>query len=621
MREYAGQGSEAAFSEVVHRYIDFVYSAGLRMVKSRPLAEDVSQKVFLALARNAGHLADRPVLAGWLHCTTRNIAANAVRLEVRRRAWEVEAAAMNELLNADSESAWETIAPHLDEALAELSEADREAILLRYFQHKSAHEMADRLGISSEAAQKRVHRAIERLRDLFAKRGIAAAAGALGVVISTHAVQAAPASLALTISAAAVAGASLTTSAATLGSAKIIIMSTLQKTILTCVALAAVTAGVYESHKYAEARQRLRAARQTQHQTSQQASAPVLHASNTVAALAASHALQPQGGATARKSTAAATPRSSGQQSASTGGFTSTEMYKLLTTKKARLTAAQAAPYLAANGRNASSLLAAFRTTGDMALLNEALQNHSDNPQVGFEAATRNEATPQQRRAALDTFKQAAPDNAIGYYLSALDHFKANQVDEAVDDLNAAATKTVCQDYTLDRIRTDEDMYRQAGYAPGESQFIANAFLPEAHLVQMVELGRNLVDLAAGYASIGDQESQKAALQMALDLGRHFDDPAAGQTMRWQLIGIRIERAALEAMDPAALVLGTSQSVGDRLTQLASQKDMLQGLTKQADPLWKSMTDSDWTDYHTQMAASGEEAAVRWVVNTFPRHN
>jgi len=251
--------------------------------------------------------------------------------------------------------------------------------------------------------------------------------------------------------------------------------------------------------------------------------------------------------------------------------------------------------------------------------LAEALQKYSDNPQVGFEAAIRNDASPRDRRAALDAFKQAAPDNALAYYLSALDYFKANEVDKAVDDLNAAATKTQFQDYTLDRIRTDEDMYRLAAYAPGESQFIANSFLPEAHLVQLTELGRNLVDLAAGYASIGDQESQKAALQMALNLGRQLDDPAAAQALRWQLIGIRIERAALEAMDPGAPVFGTSQSVPDRLDQLARQKESIQQLTQQADPLWKSLSDADWTGYHAQLAAAGEEAAVRWVVSNFPR--
>src|SRR5262249_23192291 len=140
LREYAGEGSEAAFSELVHRHVDFVYSAALRIVTNRLLAEEVSQKVFLVLAQNARQLTNRLVLAGWLHCTTRNVAANAIRSEVRRRAWEQEAVAMNEPVTPDNESVWEAIAPHLDEAVGQLNEADREAIFLRYFQRKSAQE-------------------------------------------------------------------------------------------------------------------------------------------------------------------------------------------------------------------------------------------------------------------------------------------------------------------------------------------------------------------------------------------------------------------------------------------------------------------------------------------------
>src|SRR6185503_16400973 len=119
---------------------------------------------------------------------------------------------MNELLANESDAAWEHIAPHLDAALGEISEVDRDALILRYFERKSAQEMAQVLGVSDEAAQKRVSRAVERLRRFFAKRGVTVGASGLVVVISANAVQAAPAGLAVTIStSAALAGATLTT--------------------------------------------------------------------------------------------------------------------------------------------------------------------------------------------------------------------------------------------------------------------------------------------------------------------------------------------------------------------------------------------------------------------------
>src|SRR5450759_3631999 len=204
LRDYTGRRSEAAFAELVRRHVDFVYSAALRMVRDAHLAEDVTQSAFVALAQNARQLTDRPVLSGWLHRTAQNLAANAVRYAVRRRAREQEAAAMNELLSAEPDAVWEHIAPHLDAALGELSEPDRDALLLRYFERKSAREIALTLGVSDEAAQKRVSRAVERLREFFAKRGVTVGAHGLVVVISANAVQAAPVGLAGTISSAAV---------------------------------------------------------------------------------------------------------------------------------------------------------------------------------------------------------------------------------------------------------------------------------------------------------------------------------------------------------------------------------------------------------------------------------
>src|SRR6266511_3939883 len=151
------------------------------MVCDSHLAGDVTQGAFVALARSAPQLTERTVLSGWLHRTAQNIAAQTVRSDVRRRARESRwiGTAMNELLATESDAAWEHIAPHLDAALGELSEADRDALLLRYFERKSAQEMAQVLGVSDEAAQKRVSRAVERLREFFAKRGITVGASGL----------------------------------------------------------------------------------------------------------------------------------------------------------------------------------------------------------------------------------------------------------------------------------------------------------------------------------------------------------------------------------------------------------------------------------------------------------
>ena len=264
LQDYTGCRSETAFAELVRRHVDFVFSAALRMVRDAQLAEDVTQSVFVALAQNAAQLAGRPVLSGWLHLTARNLAAKTVRSEVRRRAHEQEAAAMNELLSAEPDAVWKHIAPHLDTALGELDETDRDALLLRYFERKSAREMAQTLGVSDEAAQKRVNRAVERLRKSFAERGVTVGASGLAVVISANAVQAAPAGLAAAISAAAaVAGTTLTT-AATTTVTQTIAMTILQKAIIGATLAVAVGTGIYEARHNSKLRDQVKVLQQQQ---------------------------------------------------------------------------------------------------------------------------------------------------------------------------------------------------------------------------------------------------------------------------------------------------------------------------------------------------------------------
>jgi RNA polymerase sigma factor (sigma-70 family) len=259
LRAYGETCSEAAFAELVRRHVDFVYSAARRMVWDRHLAEDVTQGVFVALAKNSAQLQDRPVLSGWLHRTAQNIAAQTVRTIERRRAREQEAATMNELLAVEADRSWENIAPHLDAALGEVAERDRDALLLRYFEHKTAPQMAKLLGISDEAAQKRVSRAVDRLRECLAKRGITAGASGLTVLISTKAVLVAPAGLSAAILTTAHAGLTLTTTAT---ATKAIAMTTLQKSLIAGVLVAAIGATIYEARELSTLRTEVRTLRQ-----------------------------------------------------------------------------------------------------------------------------------------------------------------------------------------------------------------------------------------------------------------------------------------------------------------------------------------------------------------------
>jgi len=253
LTDYAESRSESAFAEIVRRHVDLVYSAALRMVGDAHAAKDVAQGVFVALAANVQNAMGRP-LAGWLHCTARNLAAKVIRTEVRRRAREQEAATMNDLPAPSPELSWERIAPHLDAALGELPEPDRNAVLLRYFQNQDLRTVGVALGISDDAAQKRVSRALERLRDIFARRGVSIASSSLAVALSAQSVHAAPLGLAAVISGVAIAG--TTASASTfIAATKILAMTTIQKTVVTLLVVAGIATPLI-IHQRSAARER-----------------------------------------------------------------------------------------------------------------------------------------------------------------------------------------------------------------------------------------------------------------------------------------------------------------------------------------------------------------------------
>jgi uncharacterized protein (TIGR03435 family) len=196
LQDYDRHGSEDAFATVIQRHINLVYSTAFRHVGIAAQAEEITQVVFVILAHKAARLHPDTILEGWLYETTRLTALRFRRGERRRQFREHEAYMQSTLPESDDTSTWNQLAPLLDEALSRLGKKDRDAVILRFFKDQSMREIAAALSLNEEAAQKRVRRAVEKLRLFFAKRGIAHPAEVLTVTISTHSVQAAPAALA-----------------------------------------------------------------------------------------------------------------------------------------------------------------------------------------------------------------------------------------------------------------------------------------------------------------------------------------------------------------------------------------------------------------------------------------
>lgn len=601
LAEYVKNGSESAFRELVSRYVNFVYSTALRLVDGDAhLAEDVAQTVFIGLANNGRTLSTKVMLGGWLHQHTYHVATKAVRAARRRQSREREAVEMNALQN-DFGANLRQFGPILDEALTQLGSEDRTAIVLRFFEQRDFRSVGEALGSNEDAARMRVSRALEKLHSLLKRRGVTFSAVVLGTALTAEAVTAAPAGLAVTVSSVALASATggIGTIFAFL---KFMAATKLKLGVGTLVIAGVTTVLIVQHHAQVKLREENQSLRQQ------------------IARLQSDDRNLSSRGATAKLMLHLPGPTMQvGIQPSPSPmeDLPSTNLFTRFKDGPPKLTTEQVDAYLKANGRKASSLLAAYRTSGDSSLLKEAMEKYPNDPQVAFEAVFDKDLPPEEQRQWLNTFKQSAPDNALANYLSAFNYFKAGQTDQGIEELTAASGKQQFQDYTLDRIQDDQEAYLSAGYSPAEAISIAFPWEQLPQLAPLKQLGQRLVDLANAYNQSGDQASAQAALQIAMNLGQRYTDVSASPTLIGPLVGAAIEKSALSTMDPDRLYGGTGQTVQDQLDQIAQQRAALQKLSQQVAPLLQTVSDQDVFVYENRKMIFGEAAAIQWLISKY----
>ena len=234
LQHYANEGDEAAFAELVRRHVNLVWGAAHRITQDADLAKDIAQTVFADLARKAGRLPTSTIVAGWLYRSSTHAAHTAVRNNTRRQRRETLAMTDQTSTQEPESAAATALQPIVDEAIESLPEADRNAVLLRYFSGKNFAQIGALTGVSDDAAQKRVSRALDKLRAYFLQRGVDVTQGAVAAGLGIAAAHAAPPGAASLFSSAAITAA---TSASHSFIATLISMKT-------CLVIAIATAAV-----------------------------------------------------------------------------------------------------------------------------------------------------------------------------------------------------------------------------------------------------------------------------------------------------------------------------------------------------------------------------------------
>ena len=278
-------------------------------------------------------------------------------------------------------------------------------------------------------------------------------------------------------------------------------------------------------------------------------------------------------------------------------------------------------PYLASKQRNAESLITASRITGDLQLLREAMEKFPNDAQVNYAAyfSLKEKLSASERQQLMESLKNSSSDNALAYYLSALQNFRSGQTASAIQELASAPNKAKWEDYSAANFQSAEEAYRSAGFSEIESKTLAASSMLYPHLAELKALGKNISDLYLQYKQAGDNDSAVSAIQVGIHLCERLRNPSTQSTVISDLVSISIERELLGKMDAGSPYSSSGQTVKERLDALSKQRDALKEIAAAGTyESLKQMPEEDQIAFYNRMKTSGELVAIEWLKSKKP---
>jgi RNA polymerase sigma factor (sigma-70 family) len=584
---FARERDEDAFTALVRLHLNLVFATALRQLGNHSLAEEVTQTVFLALAQKAPSLRANTTLAGWLYQTTVNQSRQRLRTELRRQRREETAAALT-AHSHEGDSIWSAAVPLLDEALLNLPEPDRLAVLLHYMEERPFREVGQKLGIGEDAARKRVDRILEDLTEFFRRHGFALPSATLAIGLSQQAAQAAPAHLKGIIVAQALSTKFTPTIAA-------IVMAT-SKTSLVLTAIAVIlTLSVATSLFFAFSGTPAHpgpTAAENLITTSPRTIPPTLVAVN-----------QP--------------PTQPPPQPPTTPEKNFFERINDGDESLAMLSHEIADAFIARNRTNAQSLLTAYRVTHDMAYLKRAAADFPNDPAVAFRVLA-HDAFPEQRRAWLDQFKKADPENSLPAFLSARDFLEKKDYPAAYAELLDATKKPAFRDYITDHIISLEEIYLNAGYTPAQAKTLGMSAVEMPHIAQLVSMSRQVNDLVRNYQQSGDNTSAEALIQSGLAIADRLKSVQDGGNLLGEMVGLVVEKNFLQQLDPQKTYPFLNTPITPRLQNFPQREAEIRADSQLFSKWIAHAPENEILIYFDRLKLFGETAALQWLKSRSP---